>query len=164
MSRRLTGLEPAIAPQRVNANPRPHHIESHRRPCAVPGAIDDESESAEDVHPLVNRRARLNLPERQQTITAEDEQSCRPSGQVDKGLERHAPPCGLGACLTNDRRHEGAPQRADFCDRNATHSGYYVSETIAEIYRCGAAAVGASLVRQVPRDQMDFASNSSTFT
>src|SRR5712671_1817277 len=94
----------------------------------------------------------------------------------------------LGACLTNDRRHEGAPHRADFCDRNATHSGYYVSETIAEICRCGGAthashgwpwmatqglrgagtaqrnaAVGASLVRQAPRDQMDFASNSSTF-
>src|SRR6266404_9314943 len=81
----------------------------------------------------------------------------------------------LGACVTNDRRHEGAPQRADFCDRNATHSGYYVSETIAEICRCGGAthashgwpwkatqglrgagtaqrnaAVGASLVRQAP--------------
>src|SRR5882672_5781623 len=56
----------------------------------------------------------------------------------------------LGACLTNDRRHEGAPHRADFCDRYATHSGYYVSETIAEICRCGAAAVGASLVRQAP--------------
>src|SRR5258708_29118088 len=53
--------------------------------------------------------------------------------------------------MTNDRRHEGAPHRADFCDRNATHSGYYVSETIAEICRCGAAAVGASLVRQAPR-------------
>ena len=30
------------------------------------------------------------------------------------------------------------------------HSGYYVSETIAEICRCGAAALGASLVRQAP--------------
>src|SRR5258706_6072148 len=56
----------------------------------------------------------------------------------------------LGACLTNDRRHEGAPHRADFCDRYATHSGYYVSETIAEICRREAAAVGASLVRQAP--------------
>src|SRR5712675_515212 len=62
----------------------------------------------------------------------------------------------LGACLTNDRRHEGAPHRADFCDRYATHSGYYVSETIAEICRWGAAAVGASLVRQAPRDQNGF--------
>src|SRR6266404_6030147 len=83
----------------------------------------------------------------------------------------------LGACVTNDRRHEGAPYRADFCDRNATHSGYYVSETIAEICRCGGAthashgwpwkatqglrgagtaqrnaAAGASLVRQAPTD------------
>src|SRR6266403_1647465 len=66
----------------------------------------------------------------------------------------------LGACLTNDRRREGATHashgrpwmvapglrgagtaqrnashRADFCDRYATHSGYYVSETIAEICR-----------------------------
>src|SRR5260370_34492565 len=30
------------------------------------------------------------------------------------------------------------------------HSGYYVSEMIAEICRCGAAAAGASLVRQAP--------------
>src|SRR6266404_4533074 len=81
----------------------------------------------------------------------------------------------LGACLTNGRRHEGCdacvarvameghsglarsrdceaqcPRRADFCDRYATHSGYYVSETIAEICRREAAAVGASLVRQAP--------------
>ena len=32
------------------------------------------------------------------------------------------------------------------------HSGAYVSETIAERCRCGAAAAGVLLVRQAPRD------------
>src|SRR5580704_11118668 len=48
----------------------------------------------------------------------------------------------LGACLTNDRRSEGDPDRADFCDRFPRIAGAYVRETIAERCRSGAAAVG----------------------
>jgi len=44
--------------------------------------------------------------------------------------------------VTNGRRHEGDPQRADFCDRFARIVSTYVSERIAKRCRCGAAAVG----------------------
>jgi hypothetical protein len=47
-----------------------------------------------------------------------------------------------GACLTNERRREGDPQRADFRDRVAPHSTSHVSERIAERCRCGSAAAG----------------------
>ena len=40
----------------------------------------------------------------------------------------------LGACLTHDRRSEGASHRAAFCDRYPRIAGAYVRETIAE--RC----------------------------
>jgi len=48
----------------------------------------------------------------------------------------------LGACLSNDRRSEGDPQRADCGDRFPRIAGLYVRETIAGICRWGAAAVG----------------------
>ena len=48
----------------------------------------------------------------------------------------------LGACLGNDRRNEGDPQRADFWDRFPRIAGLYVRERIAESRRCGSAAVG----------------------
>ena len=48
----------------------------------------------------------------------------------------------LGACLGNDRRSEGDPDRAAFCDRFPRIANAYVRETIAERCRSGAAAVG----------------------
>ena len=48
----------------------------------------------------------------------------------------------LGACLSNDRRSEGAPHRAGFRDRFPRIAGIYERETIAERCRCGAAAAG----------------------
>ena len=48
----------------------------------------------------------------------------------------------LGACLGNDRRSEGDPQRAAFGDRFPRIAGHYVRETIAESRRCGSAAAG----------------------
>src|SRR5580692_11792414 len=48
----------------------------------------------------------------------------------------------LGACLSNDRRSEGDPDRAGFCDRFPRIAGAYVRETIAERCRSGVAAVG----------------------
>src|SRR5580658_2251577 len=48
----------------------------------------------------------------------------------------------LGACLTNDRRSEGDPDRAAFCDRFPRIADAYVRETIAERCRSGSAAVG----------------------
>src|SRR5271168_4854243 len=47
-----------------------------------------------------------------------------------------------GACLTNDRRSEGDPDRAAFCARLPRIANAYVRETIAERCRSGAAAVG----------------------
>ena len=44
--------------------------------------------------------------------------------------------------MTNDRRYEGDPRRADFCDRFPRIAGAYVRETIAESCRRGSAAVG----------------------
>ena len=48
----------------------------------------------------------------------------------------------LGACLSHDRRSEGDPDRAGFCDRFPRIAGLYGRETIAERCRAGAAAVG----------------------
>src|SRR3984957_19864410 len=47
-----------------------------------------------------------------------------------------------GAWLTKDRRSEGDPDRAAFCDRFPRIADAYVRETIAERCRSGAAAVG----------------------
>ena len=48
----------------------------------------------------------------------------------------------LGACLSNDRRSEGDPDRAAFCDRFPRIAGAYGRETITERCRSGATAVG----------------------
>jgi hypothetical protein len=61
-------------------------------------------------------------------------------GDETRAAAIEAPP--LGACLSNDRRNEGDPQRADFCDRFPRIAGFYVRERIAESRRCGSAAVG----------------------
>ena len=44
--------------------------------------------------------------------------------------------------MSNDRRSEGDPDRAAFCDRFPRIAGLYGRETIAERCRSGAAAVG----------------------
>ena len=56
----------------------------------------------------------------------------------------------LGACLSNDRRSEGDPDRAAFCDRFPRIAGAYVRETIAESCRSGAAAVGEHCSDRLP--------------
>jgi flagellar secretion chaperone FliS len=56
----------------------------------------------------------------------------------------------LGACLANDRRSEGDPQRADFRDRFPRIAGYYGRETIAERCRCGSAAAGEHSADRLP--------------
>ena len=59
----------------------------------------------------------------------------------------------LGACLTNDRRSEGDPDRAGFCDRFPRIAGVYVRKTIAERCRSGAAAVGEHWSDRLPGDR-----------
>src|ERR1700733_3392346 len=59
----------------------------------------------------------------------------------------------LGACLTNDRRSEGVPDRAGLCDRFPRISDGYVRETIAERCRSGAAAVGEHWSDRLPGDR-----------
>jgi hypothetical protein len=59
----------------------------------------------------------------------------------------------LGACLTNDRRSEGGPDRAAFCDRFPRIADAYVRETIAERCRAGAAAVGEHWSDRLPGDR-----------
>lgn len=51
----LLSLRPVIPPQRIKADSHPDHIERHRRPRIVIGAVDDESGGADDVHDLVQR-------------------------------------------------------------------------------------------------------------
>jgi len=55
-----------------------------------------------------------------------------------------------GACLSNDRRSEGDPQRANFGDRFPRIAGLYVRETIAGRCRWGAAAVGEHYSDRLP--------------
>ena len=82
-------LRPVVPAQRIKADSHPDHIERHRRPRAVIGAVDDESGGADDVHDLVKRRARLDLAEGQQAIGAENERGGHPSGNCNEGLQRH---------------------------------------------------------------------------
>src|SRR5450631_4676100 len=59
--RRRALPEPTIAAQRVDPDSLPHHFHGDRGPCGIPCAVDDETECAEDVHPLIGLRVRLNL-------------------------------------------------------------------------------------------------------
>jgi hypothetical protein len=92
LRRNLTGRltrRAEIAPQRVQTNEYPNHVQRHRRPSVVPGAVDDESGGANNVHRLVNVRTCPDPAERQQTVSAQNEQRGSPPGYVDKCLECH---------------------------------------------------------------------------
>ena len=138
----------ATSPINLYSNSTPGGIDSGRPGPRPPGAVAKTLPRPKSLPAILsNPRTRLG-------VTHYPGVRLRPLGHLStrpQGYRRRPWRSNLGACLTNDRCRETGPRRPDFCDRYASHSGYYVSERIEKRCRWGGATHCVARLARVRR-------------